>query len=224
MKRYNKGKKCEICNRKWDEIAITFHTNTGQYLCPKHGCQIDRYEKIRTESCRDPNKIIRRKGYVEIVLKNIKLQETGRALIDLEDIEKVKKYKWCIDGHGYVISRKKIGKKYKQIKIYHLIVGQREGYMIDHINRNPLDNRKYNLRFVTSSQNQMNRIGKKNSVTGIKGVQYSKNNGNPGYEATIYVDRKKISKYCLKKEDAVRYRKELEKKYFGEYNLKENTI
>jgi UDP-N-acetylmuramoylalanine--D-glutamate ligase len=34
------------------------------------------------------------------------------------------------------------------------ILGKKKGFEIDHINRNPLDNRKENLRFVTKTQNQ----------------------------------------------------------------------
>lgn len=42
---------------------------------------------------------------------------------------------------------------------------------IDHINRNRLDNRKQNLRFVTWSENQMNRgTLKTNNTTGFRGV------------------------------------------------------
>lgn len=43
---------------------------------------------------------------------------------------------------------------------------------IDHVNRNPLDNRIENLRECSLSQNQMNKGVIKNSTTGFKGVTY----------------------------------------------------
>lgn len=54
------------------------------------------------------------------------------------------------------------------------------GYMpsvVDHINRDPKDNRIANLRQVTNSQNQMNRGVQSNSTTGLKGVYWVKSHG-----------------------------------------------
>lgn len=46
-----------------------------------------------------------------------------------------------------------------------------EGYVIDHINRDPLDNRLENLRLATRSQNAMNAVGKTGKHSGLpKGV------------------------------------------------------
>ena len=65
-----------------------------------------------------------------------------------------------------------------------------QGYEIDHINNNPLDNRIENLRLATSSQNKFNtRIGKRNS-SGIKGVMWNK--ATKSYRARIQVNKKSI--------------------------------
>jgi len=49
--------------------------------------------------------------------------------------------------------------------------------VVDHINRNGLDNRKANLRPVTKSQNNLNRqyISPKSSLSKYKGVSWHKN-------------------------------------------------
>jgi HNH endonuclease len=43
---------------------------------------------------------------------------------------------------------------------------------IDHINRDPADNRLCNLRLATNSQNQANRPAPKNNTSGFKGVSW----------------------------------------------------
>jgi hypothetical protein len=54
-------------------------------------------------------------------------------------------YVWSITNK-YVASR--TGGKF--IYLHILLMGKKQGLMIDHINRNKLDNRRENLRFVTN--------------------------------------------------------------------------
>ena len=72
------------------------------------------------------------------------------ALIDAEDVPKVRYSKWRL-SHGYVVSQRKDNSD----DYLHRIVLAVDDF-VDHINHNPLDNRKSNLRVVTKSQNQMN--------------------------------------------------------------------
>lgn len=58
--------------------------------------------------------------------------------------------------------------------IWKLIYGYDSTKFIDHIDRNPLNNRLDNLREATAAENMHNRSINKNNSTGFKGVTYDK--------------------------------------------------
>jgi hypothetical protein len=79
----------------------------------------------------------------------------------------------CFDKFGYVIV--KINKK--NYKAHHLIWMIHYGYkpkLIDHIDRNPSNNKIENLREATNAENQFNRTFNKNSLSLVKGVTWNK--------------------------------------------------
>ena len=57
---------------------------------------------------------------------------------------------------------------------------------IDHIDRNPSNNRIANLRAVSCSGNQHNRVKQRNNTSGYKGVIYFRRTGR--WRANIYVN------------------------------------
>lgn len=90
-----------------------------------------------------------------------------KVLLDADDLDKVTKYQWSIGLHGYATS----GAGYKQILMHRLIANVDDlTKVIDHINRNKLDNRKANLRICSPSENCMNKGVQNNNKLGFKGV------------------------------------------------------
>ena len=135
---------------------------------------------------------------------------------DLEDYDLIKDCKWSRIGIGYV---RAWNPKFKKLVYLHRLImnlDSKEKYEIDHINHNPFDNRKSNLRICSKSQNNMNKGIREDSSTEITGVRWNKNRRK--WESYIMVNQKNIylGIYELKKE-AVRARKKAEEKYFGEY-------
>lgn len=109
--------------------------------------------------------------------------------------------------------------------LHRLIMRARPGQIIDHINGNPLDNRKKNLRFCTHSENMRNRgpekisINKKKHRHGFKGIikNNKKNLKNP-WIALIQVNGKQTySKYFKTPEEAARAYDELAKIHHGKF-------
>ena len=104
-------------------------------------------------------------------MRTISVTHNKFALVDDDDYEKLIKFKWCAIKHTksnsfYVVTS--INKK--AIPMHRMIIGEKEGFQIDHKDRNGLNNQKSNLRFTTRSQNQWNKLCSKNNPTGFKGV------------------------------------------------------
>jgi hypothetical protein len=80
----------------------------------------------------------------------IKLGEK-ECLIDDADYELFSKYKWRVTTENYVLTTI----KRRTVFLHRLLFGEPAG-VVDHINSNPLDNRRCNLRFCSQSQNKFN--------------------------------------------------------------------
>lgn len=164
----------------------------------------------------DPNEIIEYKDYAEIVLYNKKCEEVTRALIDLDDIDKASQYKWSLNNKGYVRNTK------NNLLLHRLIMDCPKDMEVDHINHDPLDNRKSNLRICTHQQNLMNKSLQRNSTSGIVGISWSETFSK--WKAYIMVNNKYINLGLFStKEEAIKAREYAEIEYFGEYR-KQNEI
>lgn len=114
-------------------------------------------------------------------------------LVDDQDRWLLYEYTWYVGDNDYVRTSIHLGwdndmQRSVQIlpKLHHCIIGQPiwEGDEIDHINHNPKDNRRCNLRYVTRSQNRINTT----RVAGLSGSRniYIEENGM--YRVTIRRD------------------------------------
>ena len=147
----NKILKCEICGITCDKKIIS--NVHGIFMCSKHKAQYYRYGKITDVTQRtvqDKNEIIRYKDHAEIILRNKTNNKIEKALIDLEDVDKLSNYKWHYE-QGYAISGRS-----NRIKMHRLVLDYNGELEVDHINRNKLDNRKENLRIVPRVINSQN--------------------------------------------------------------------
>lgn len=110
--------------------------------------------------------------------------------IDKEDLEKVLPYKLSIsnDNNAKTFYCKVIN----GVGLHRIITDAKSGEIVDHINRNGLDNTKENLRIVNTSINNRNASLRSDNVSGTKGVSFEK---GKRYKAEWYdLDGNKKSK------------------------------
>ena len=137
--------------------------------------------------------------------------------MDNEDFEELSKYKWCAHNPGrntyYAISGM------PHIRMHRHILGLTKGdkKIVDHINKNGLDNRRANLRVVNTMENARNHMLSAKNTSGHTGVCWSKENKK--WKAEITTNYKLIHLgYFDKIRDAIKARQLAEKHYWIEGN------
>lgn len=181
--------------------------------CSKHYNHFRRHGKILNKHRRLPNEIILYDDHAEIILCDNKGEEIGRTKIDLEDVDKVKDYKWSITGNSYIRNNK------TGIRLHRFVMNCPDDKIVDHINHDRFDNRKSNLRICNNSQNQMNTSLRKDNKSGYKGITWNKRK-NKWMVRIGYKDSSIFLGYFDNLEEAIEIRKEAEKKYHKEYTNK----
>jgi len=131
------------------------------------------------------------------------------VLVDGEDERRFSDTRLYANDRGYV--------SYvcgdKTFRLHRSIVNAPDGKVVDHINGNPLDNRRSNLRICTTAQNLRN---SKSRNGGAKGVRWKPRDGK--WEAIIKIDYKDYSLGTYhNKTEAVRVYDAVARYYFGEF-------
>lgn len=99
-------------------------------------------------------------------MKEILVSKKFIAFIDDEDFDKISKIKWSKHNLGYALSSKGY--------MHRIILNAPKDKKVDHIDGNPLNNQKLNLRFCEQFENTRNRLKSKNTSSQYKGVSFNK--------------------------------------------------
>ena len=198
------GNKCKYCNEN-GKYKKRFNT----ILCDRHYRQLLKYGKV-ISTRNDPNSY-----YAVISIDKYDVK------IDIEDVNRCKKYKWrnCGDN-GYIFTKIDDKKIYLQNYILNTDL------TVDHINHDIYDCRKENLRKANKSKNMMNSLLSKRNSSGVKGVSYDKERNK--WYASITKDNKtyNLGRYeSFHDAVLIRFKKEIE--LFGEFSIyynKDNNI
>lgn len=186
MKKYSKEIILDIIYRLEQQqrnIDIAKECNVSLSLVEQiNGCRIhtdlhNYISNIRNEN-KLPNKFrktvlneyIENKDYYILHIINTRnIEVFGK--IDKDDYNKVSQYKWTLSIHDNDIRIVANENTLHRIGLHQFIIENYNNNMvIDHINQDPLDNRKSNLRITTRAINSTNAKPRKESSSNIRGV------------------------------------------------------
>lgn len=154
-----------------------------------------------------------------IEMKEIKLSKGLKTRVDDCDFENLNQFKWRASKEFntyYAVRVIKIGNRRHTIRMHIEIMGVFDcKLMIDHEDRDGLNNQRYNLRPATNQQNSRNQAGV-NKSSKYKGVFFSKSKCK--YSAQIKIDYKsKHIGYFINEEEAARAYDAKARELFGEF-------
>ena len=109
------------------------------------------------------NKIYIYTSYAMVELKK-RNGEIAYAYIDVEDVPLLEGYHFSLNGKGYAYDST------KGVLLHRLIMDAKEDEYYDHIDNNPLNDTKSNLRKCTQAENNANR--KCINKLGVKNIRY----------------------------------------------------
>lgn len=130
------------------------------------------------------NEYIEHDTYYELHIINTHNVEAF-SKIDKEDYPRISQYKWTLSIHDKDIRVIASSTELHRIGLHQFILANTTKDVIDHINRNPLDNRKANLRITSRSVNSTNAKERTESKSGIRGVY--KREARPGIAKASWV-------------------------------------
>lgn len=158
------------------------------------------------------------------VFMPINKKNSGVVIIDFDDYLKYGKMKWSISNGGYVVCGEYVkgsGKKNQKTKHYQmhrLVTDCKKGMVVDHKDRNTLNNSKSNLRVCCYSKNG----GNSGTFKKYKGVQMLPSGR---YRAYITKDGKRTyGGVFSSEEDAAKKYNEMAVRLFGEFSLTNKVV
>ena len=146
----------------------------------------------------------------------VKLTDGSMTVIDERDLPLVEGCKLFRHTRGYVMRLKPGPRAASNLQLLHrIILSAKPGQIVDHINCDKNDNRRSNLRFVDTYQNQQNRKGaNRNSRSGIRGVDYIESSGRWRAQITVKYVNNFLGNFSTK-EEATAARKAAEVEFWG---------
>lgn len=212
--------KCNQCGKEIPKTNQQHIKYNGKSIvvCGKHYAQYLKHGKFLDadpRTCFDTNEYEIVDEGVWIYCLNRKNEPAGKFLIDREDLERVISKKWRFWKGRYFTGN------FNPISIHVFLTNPKKNEVVDHIDGNPANNKKSNLRVTKQGKNVLNKALMRNNKSGIAGVSWDKERNK--WIAEIRMDGIKcyLGRYT-NIEDAVYVRYQAELKLFKEFRSTRN--
>jgi hypothetical protein len=159
-------------------------------------------------------------------MKEIKLTRGLFAIVDDENYEELNKYKWKAkkDNKTFYAIRNKLTPEGKEVIMHRQVAGCKTGEIVDHIDRNGLNNQKSNLRKCSMAENVRNSrkssLGKSSIFKGVS-RSWTRTKGKKYYylRSIVYSGEDRYVKYFKDGdfENAARWYDKKATEIFGEF-------
>ncbi len=108
-------------------------------------------------------------------MKKIELTKGKFALVDDINFDYLNQWKWHFHS-GYAVRDEWVNGKSRHIYMHRQLMGlvRGDGKLVDHIDRNALNNRRPNLRICDKSLNALNSKTPVQNTSGIKHISYNR--------------------------------------------------
>lgn len=127
--------------------------------------------------------IVLEDGTAQLPLRAADGTVRAHAIVDAADAEWARQWRWSLGVHGYAVRTQHVSdgakRGVKNVRLHRELLGltNGDGFEVDHINRNRLDNRRANLRVTTRRQNSQNMPSQEGTSSRYRGVTLEKRSG-----------------------------------------------
>jgi hypothetical protein len=193
---------CKVCGEK-ENITETNFNGIAEYYCRQHYMKLRTYGDAQFRTRYTKNEIIEHEDNLEVLLYDKDNNYIKSTFLSKEHKELISQYKWRLEESYktyYASAYVKIDGRETTIKMHQIICNKLfgevpEGFTVDHVDRNGLNNLNENLRYATFSEQQHNKSLFINNTTGVKGVTYHHYKKTPRWVARIGYNKKRIQAY-----------------------------
>lgn len=198
-------KTCKWCGKAFTRREDESSRNYRIRLTCSPTCKASRLAEMRRQRLLSERRALSRE------IGEVPLPGGEYAYVDPEDFDRVMQHLW------HIITPPDTDRRYaatringKMVRMHRFILGASDEQIIDHADRDGLNNRRSNLRYATTSQNAMNRKPYRGTASGYKGVVPL------GNKWRVMFQRKHAGLFDTP-EEAARAYDELARRHFGRF-------